>query len=107
MSFRPLVVVFGLALGDYLLWNWSLNTSHDAVALISGLTLPPLLIALVWLLVVSAMRGLMRISRREPQAARRRAASPAPSRAPRPGEPPLAPAATGRDADRTRRKLAA
>ena len=93
MSFRPLVVVFGLALGDYLLWNWSLNTSHDAVALISGLTLPPLLIALVWLLVVSAMRGLMRISRREPQA--------------RPGEPPLAPAATGRDADRTRRKLAA
>jgi hypothetical protein len=47
-----------LAIGDYLLWNWSLNGSHDALALVSGLTLPPLAIACVWLLALSAVRLL-------------------------------------------------
>ena len=45
MSHRPLVFVSGLTLGDYLLWNWSLNHNHDALALVSGLTLPPLAVA--------------------------------------------------------------
>lgn len=49
---RPLALVALLSLGDYLLWNWSLNGSHDVVALIAGVTLVPLLIALVWLLAL-------------------------------------------------------
>ena len=38
MSHRPLVFLSGLTVGDYLLWNWSLNGNHDVLALISGLT---------------------------------------------------------------------
>jgi len=53
VSRRPLVPVLGLTLGDYLLWNWSLNGSHDVLALVSGLTLPPLVVACLWLLVLS------------------------------------------------------
>ena len=58
MSHRPLAFVSGLTVGDYLLWNWSLNSSHDALALVSGLTLPPLAVATVWLLALSVMRLL-------------------------------------------------
>jgi hypothetical protein len=57
---RRLVLVAGLIVGDYLLWNWSLNNNHGALALFSGLTLPPLTIALVWLLVLLAARLLAR-----------------------------------------------
>ena len=42
VSHRPLAFVPGSPLGDYLLWNWSLNGNHDVLALVSGLTLPPL-----------------------------------------------------------------
>ena len=49
---RPLALAALLSLGDYLLWNWSLNGNHDIVALIAGVTLVPLLIALVWLLAL-------------------------------------------------------
>ncbi len=59
MSHRPLVLVSGLTFGDYLLWHWSLNGNHDVIALVSGLTLPPLAVALVWLLAVSLGRVLM------------------------------------------------
>ena len=45
VSHRPLAIVSGLTIGDYLLWNWSLNANHDVLALVSGLTLPPLAIA--------------------------------------------------------------
>jgi hypothetical protein len=55
---RPLAFVLALAAGDYLLWNWSLAGGHDVVALISGLTLPPLAVALVGLLVLNAARLL-------------------------------------------------
>jgi hypothetical protein len=53
---RPLALVSMLAVGDYLLWNWSLNGNHDVLALVSGLTLPPLAIACVWLLALSLAR---------------------------------------------------
>jgi hypothetical protein len=53
-----LAVVGVLALGDYLLWNWSLGANRDVVALIAGVTLIPLLIALAWLLVLTAVRSL-------------------------------------------------
>jgi hypothetical protein len=58
VSLRPLVSVSGLTLGDYLLWNWSLNGNHDAIALVSGLTLPPLALAFLWLLALSVARLL-------------------------------------------------
>ncbi len=52
----PLAIVLLLALGDYLLWNWSLSANHDILALVSGMTLIPLLIALAWLLVLAVAR---------------------------------------------------
>ncbi len=52
-----------LAGGDYLLWNWSLQGSHDVLALVSGLTLPPLAIALIWLLALNTARLLARAAR--------------------------------------------
>jgi hypothetical protein len=56
VSHRPLVLVFGLTVGDYLLWNWSLNSNHDVLALISGLTLPPLAVACLWLIALAVSR---------------------------------------------------
>jgi hypothetical protein len=64
VSYRPLVLASGLTLGDYLLWNWSLNSNHDVLALIAGLTLPPLAIACLWLLAVSVARLIARYPRR-------------------------------------------
>ena len=64
MSHRPLVLVSGLTVGDYLLWNWSLNSNHDVLALIAGLTLPPLVIACLWLLAVNVARVIARYPRR-------------------------------------------
>jgi hypothetical protein len=61
---RPLALVSVLAGGDYLLWNWSLQGSHDVLALMSGLTLTPLAIALLWLLALNAARLLSRIAPR-------------------------------------------
>ncbi|HSZ05683.1 MAG TPA: hypothetical protein VK778_10870 [Solirubrobacteraceae bacterium] len=64
MSHRPLVLVSALAVGDYLLWNWSLNSNHDVLALVSGLTLPPLAVACLWLLALSVVRVIARSTRR-------------------------------------------
>ena len=74
MSHRPLVFLSGLTVGDYLLWNWSLNGNHDVLALISGLTLPPLGLAWVWLLALGAARLLARFTRRSGGAAAARGA---------------------------------
>ena len=63
VSHRPLAIVSGLTIGDYLLWNWSLNANHDVLALVSGLTLPPLTIAFLWLLALTGARLLARSSR--------------------------------------------
>ena len=120
MSVRPLVFVSGLTLGDYLLWNWSLNHNHDVLALISGLTLPPLGVACVWLLALTAMRLIARFGRRparvgagsataasmgaETQSA---AASAEPVRGPRPAGAPLEEAPTAASAARSSSRLAA
>jgi hypothetical protein len=69
VSYRPLAFVSGLTLGDYLLWNWSLNANHDVFALVSGLTLPPLFLACVWLLAVSLIRLVGGSARRSGRAA--------------------------------------
>ena len=49
VSRRPLVTVPALTLGDLLLWHWSLAAHHEVLALASGLSLPPLLVASMWL----------------------------------------------------------
>jgi hypothetical protein len=77
VSHRPLALVSAVTIGDYLLWNWSLSHGHDVLALVSGLTLPPLTIAWLWLLALSLARLLARSTRRSP------APSPAPSAAAR------------------------
>jgi hypothetical protein len=61
---RPLVFLSGLTVGDYLLWNWSLNSNHDVLALVSGLTLPPLAVACLWLLTLAVARLIARSARR-------------------------------------------
>ncbi len=62
---RPrLVIVALLALCDYLLWNWSLSANHDILALVSGMTLIPLLLALAWLLVLAVGRLLAGVAQR-------------------------------------------
>jgi hypothetical protein len=68
---RPLALVSALAAGDYLLWNWSLQGNHDVLSLVSGLTLPPLAIALAWLLALNATRILARLARTPRQPSRR------------------------------------
>ncbi len=67
---RPLACVLLLALGDYALWNWSLSANHDIVALVSGMTLIPLLIASVWLLALTGAHLLARAARRPGESAR-------------------------------------
>ncbi len=62
---RPrLVIVALLALCDYLLWNWSLSANHDILALVSGMTLIPLLLALAWLLVLAVAHLLAGLAQR-------------------------------------------
>jgi hypothetical protein len=68
---RPLVFVSGLTVGDYLLWNWSVNGNHDVLALVSGLTLPPLAVAWLWLLALSVARLIARSARRPVRRAHR------------------------------------
>jgi hypothetical protein len=89
VSHRPLAIVTGLTIGDYLLWNWSLNANHDVLALASGLTLPPLTITFLWLLALTGARLVARSSRANHRRAARaqrarvaRAAAPQPLSAP-------------------------
>ena len=110
MSHRPLVFVSGLTVGDYLLWNWSLGGNHDVLALISGLTLPPLAVACLWLLALSVARLIAHSARRPVRHAndarrppRRRARTAAARRARRHGGATDGLAST----DTSRRKLAA
>jgi hypothetical protein len=77
VSRRPLVFVSGLTLGDYLLWNWSLNGNHDVIALVAGLTLPPLAVVLLWLLALGIARLIAHAARRPAMRARGAARRPA------------------------------
>jgi hypothetical protein len=110
VSRRPLVLVSALAVGDYLLWNWSLNGNHDVLALVSGLTLPPLVVIFLWLLALnfaSMLAGAMQRSTK-PRAARGRGRGRARRRrAPDEDEALAASAAAAAKARADARKLAA
>ena len=56
---RPLPVLLGLTVADYLAWSWSVAYGPQVLALICGLTLTLLLLALAWMLVVSLVRVLV------------------------------------------------
>jgi hypothetical protein len=56
MPSKRLALICGITLGDYLVWNWSMSGNHDVLALVSGLTLPFLLLASAALLLVSLGR---------------------------------------------------
>jgi hypothetical protein len=108
VSHRPLVFLSGLTFGDYLLWSWSLNGNHDVLALVAGLTLPPLAVACLWLLVLSVARVIASTARRPRSHVRHRRASrrrrPQPSTAAAVGPEATTAAAS---TDRPSRKLAA
>jgi hypothetical protein len=69
VSHRPLAILSGLTLGDYLLWNWSLSANRGVLALVAGLSLPPLALACLWLLAVTVGRLLASSARRARAAA--------------------------------------
>lgn len=72
---RPLLLVAALAGGDYLLWMWSSNGGSATIALITGLALAPLILALIWLLSAAVARRLfVPASKRDVLSARRRRA---------------------------------
>lgn len=48
MSHRPLVFVTGLTVGDYVLWEWSLSGNHEVIAVVAGLSLPLLVLVMLW-----------------------------------------------------------
>lgn len=52
------MLVSGLTFGDYLLWSWSLSGNHDALVLVSGLTLPPLALICAAMLVLAIARAI-------------------------------------------------
>jgi fatty acid desaturase len=56
---RPLLLVAALVAGDYLLWTWSSDGASPTIALISGLALAPLILALLWLVSVTVARVLL------------------------------------------------
>lgn len=69
MPIRPLLLVAALAGGDYLLWTWSSDGDSTTVALISGLALAPLILALIWLVSLGVARTAI-AKAASPQAAR-------------------------------------
>ena len=52
--------MLGLTAADYLAWSWSAAYGPQVVALVCGLVLTLLLLALAWVLLVSAVRLLAR-----------------------------------------------
>ena len=64
MPHRALLTILALTLADLALWHWSLGANRDVLALVSGLTLPPLFGALLWLLALNLARLLARGARR-------------------------------------------
>lgn len=63
MPIRALVIVGLLAGADYLAWNWSVGSGEDALSVVTGLALAPLIVALLWLAMLSTLSGAARFAR--------------------------------------------
>jgi hypothetical protein len=64
MVLGPLAVVFVLVGIDYGLWNWAIGGNHEIVALVAGLAMAPLVIALAWLAALALGSGALAVARR-------------------------------------------
>jgi hypothetical protein len=64
VRYRALVLPLAATGGDYLLWNWSLSTGHEIVALVAGLTLLPLVAVSCGLVGLTVLSLVARITRR-------------------------------------------
>ena len=80
MLYKRFALICGLTLADYLLWNWSVSGNHDVLAIVSGVTLPFLLLASAVLLVLSLARVMSGYVGRSPE----QAATPGHAARPRP-----------------------
>jgi len=58
-----------IIVGDYLLWNWSLGGNHEVLALVAGLTLPPLAAFWLWMCACAMWRALVSSTERRTQRA--------------------------------------
>ena len=76
VRYRALALPLALTGGDYLLWNWSLASGHDIVALVAGLTLLPLVALSGGLVGVAALSLVARLARRSSTMARSMRVSP-------------------------------
>ena len=76
VRYRALAGPLALTGGDYLLWNWSLSSGHDIVALIAGLTLLPLVAVSGGLVGLLALSLLARFARGSSTMARSMRTSP-------------------------------
>ena len=76
VRYRALALPLALTGGDYVLWNWSLASGHDIVALIAGVTLLPLVALSGGLVGVAALSLVARLARRSSTMARSMRVSP-------------------------------
>jgi hypothetical protein len=58
---RAVAILLAGTAGDYLLWDWSIASSHDILSLVSGLTLLPLAALSVGVVALAGARGLSRV----------------------------------------------
>jgi chromate transport protein ChrA len=77
MLLGPLAAIVICVIADWAIWDWSISSDHGTIALIAGLAIAPLIVALAWysaLALIAAIRAGLRWAA---AGARRRAMRPA------------------------------
>jgi hypothetical protein len=62
MRARAFSIVLVLAAADYLVWIWATSGERAVPAVVTGLALPPLAIALAWVTLLTVVAGARRIA---------------------------------------------
>jgi hypothetical protein len=101
MRARAFSVVFVLAAADYLVWIWATSGERGVPAVVTGLALPPLAIALAWITLLTILAAARRVAGELGRRARTRSAARKLSAAPVP------PGSDSESAQRARRRVAA
>jgi hypothetical protein len=100
MRARALPIVLALAAADYLVWIWATTGQQSVPAVVTGLALPPLAIALAWITLLTLVAGVRRAAGELGRRTRARSAARKPGARSGPG--------SGRRAKRAiRRRIAA